>query len=61
MVSTITNGIPEKAQLKFGVQNKPGMGSKVKIMVLANGPVSPYVQAAVDSENTTSAMNMFGF
>jgi len=61
VVSTITNGIPEKAQLKFGVQNKPGMGSKVKIMVLANGPVSPYVQAAVDSENTSSAMNMFGF
>ena len=61
VISTITNGIPENAQLKFGVQNKPGMGSKVKIMVLANGPVSPYVQAAVDSDNSSSPLNMFGF
>ena len=61
VISTITNGIPESAQLKFGVQNKPGMGSKVKIMVLANGPVSPYVQAAVDSDNGSSPLNMFGF
>ncbi|MFX1324731.1 MAG: cell division protein FtsZ [Promethearchaeota archaeon] len=61
IVSTITNGIPEKAQLKFGVQNKPDMGSKVKIMVLANGPVSPYVQAAVDSDNDSSPINIVGF
>jgi len=61
VISTITNGIPESAQLKFGVQNKPGMGSKVKIMVLASGPVSPYVQAAVDSGDGTSPINMFGF
>jgi cell division protein FtsZ len=61
IISTITNGIPESAQLKFGVQNKPDMGSKVKIMVLANGPVSPYVQAAVDSDNDSSPINMFGF
>jgi cell division protein FtsZ len=61
VISTITNGIPESAQLKFGVQNKPDMGSKVKIMVLANGPVSPYVQAAVDSGDGSSPINMFGF
>ncbi|MFW9782125.1 MAG: cell division protein FtsZ [Candidatus Heimdallarchaeota archaeon] len=61
IVSTITDGIPEKAQLKFGVQNKPDMGSKVKIMVLANGPVSPYVQAAVDSDNDSSPINIVGF
>jgi cell division protein FtsZ len=61
VVSTITEGIPERAQLKFGVQNKPDMGSKVKIMVLANGPVSPYVQAAVDSDIDSTPMNMPGF
>ena len=61
IVSTITNGIPEEAQLKFGVQNKPDMGSKVKIMVLANGPVSPYVQAAVDSDNDSKPINVVGF
>jgi cell division protein FtsZ len=61
IISTITNQIPEEAQLKFGVQNKPEMGSKVKIMVLANGPVSPYVQAAIDSENDSSMISMPGF
>ncbi|MFX1425820.1 MAG: cell division protein FtsZ [Promethearchaeota archaeon] len=61
VISTITNGIPEEAQLKFGVQNKPDMGSKVKIMVLANGPVSPYVQAAMDSDIDSSPLNIVGF
>ena len=61
VISTITNGIPQSAQLKFGVQNKPEMGSKVKIMVLANGPVSPYVQAAMDSDNDSSPLNIVGF
>jgi cell division protein FtsZ len=61
VVSTITSEIPEEAQLKFGVQNNPDMGSKVKIMVLANGPVSPYVQAAVDSDNDSSPINVVGF
>jgi hypothetical protein len=37
------------------------MGSKVKIMVLANVPVSPYVQAAVDSDIDLTPMNMPGF
>ncbi|MFX1572137.1 MAG: cell division protein FtsZ [Promethearchaeota archaeon] len=61
IISTITDGIPEEAQLKFGVQNKPDMGSKVKIMVLANGPISPYVRAAVDSDNNISQSNIVGF
>ena len=61
MISTITNGILENTQLKFGIQNIPGMDSKAKIMVLANGPVSPYVQAVVDSDNGSSPINMFGF
>ena len=61
IVSTISNQIPEEAQLKFGVQNKPDMGSKIKIMVLANGPVSPYVRAAVDSDIDFSQSNIVGF
>jgi len=61
VVSTISNQIPEEAQLKFGVQNKPDMGSKIKIMVLANGPVSPYVRAAVDSDIDFSQSNIVGF
>jgi len=61
VVSTISNQIPEEAQLKFGVQNKPDMGSKIKIMVLANGPVSPYVRAAVDSDIDFSHSNIVGF
>ncbi len=61
VVSTISNEIPEDAQLKFGVHNKPDLGSRVKIMVLANGPVSPFVRAAVDSVNESSPLNIFGF
>ncbi|MFW9988602.1 MAG: cell division protein FtsZ [Candidatus Odinarchaeota archaeon] len=61
VVSTISNEIPEEAQLKFGVQNNPDMGSKIKIMVLANGPVSPYVRAAVDSDVSFLQSNIVGF
>ena len=61
VVSTISNEIPADANLKFGVQNKPDLGSKIKIMVLANGPVSPYVRAAVDSGIDTPPQNIFGF
>ncbi|MFX1591279.1 MAG: cell division protein FtsZ [Promethearchaeota archaeon] len=61
VVSTISHEIPEQAQLKFGVQNKPDMGSKIKIMVLANGPVSPYVRAAVDSDNDFTPTSIVGF
>ena len=61
VISTISNEIPEEAQLKFGVQNKPDMGSKIKIMVLANGPVSPYVRAAVDSDKDFTPTSIVGF
>ena len=61
VISTISNEIPEEAQLKFGVQNKPDMGSKIKIMVLANGPVSPYVRAAVDSDIDFTPTSIVGF
>jgi cell division protein FtsZ len=61
VVSTISNQIPEDAQLKFGVQNKPDMGSKIKIMVLANGPVSPYVRAAVDADINFGNNTIVGF
>ncbi len=61
VISTISNEIPEEAQLKFGVQNNPNLGSKVKIMVLANGPVSPFVRAAVDSVTDSSPLSIFGF
>ncbi len=61
VISTISNEIPEDAQLKFGVQNNPDLGSKVKIMVLANGPVSPFVRAAVDSVTDSSHLSIFGF
>jgi len=61
VISTISNEIPEEAHLKFGVQNNPNLGSKVKIMVLANGPVSPFVRAAVDSVTDSSPLSIFGF
>jgi cell division protein FtsZ len=61
VISTISNEIPEEAQLKFGVQNKPDMGSKIKIMVLANGPVSPYVRSAVDSDIDFTPTSIVGF
>ncbi|MFX1366416.1 MAG: cell division protein FtsZ [Promethearchaeota archaeon] len=61
VISTISNEIPEVAQLKFGVQNNPDMGSKIKIMVLANGPVSPYVRDAVDSDISFAQPNIVGF
>ena len=61
IISTISNEIPADANLKFGVQNKPDLGSKIKIMVLANGPVSPYVREAVDSGYEVTPQNIFGF
>ncbi len=49
VLSTITNDIPQTAKLKFGTNMDPELGSKIRIMVLGKGPVSPYVRAAVDS------------
>jgi len=61
IISTISNEIPADANLKFGVQNNPDLGSKIKIMVIANGPVSPYVRAAVDSGFEATHQSIFGF
>jgi cell division protein FtsZ len=48
IVSTVSNEIPEKASLKFGTALNPMLGSKIRIMALGRGPISPYVQAAID-------------
>ena len=48
IVSAISTEIPEDASLKFGTALDPSLGSKIRIMTLARGPVSPYVKAAVD-------------
>lgn len=48
IISTISNEIPEDASLKFGTSLNPTLGSKIRIMALGRGPISPYVQAAID-------------
>lgn len=60
IISTISNEIPKSAQLKFGTSMDATLGSKIKIMVMANGPVSPYVRAAIDSDNDSSPINVVG-
>ena len=49
IISTISKEIPQNAQLKFGTSVDPNLKSKIRIMVLGKGPVSPYVRSAVDS------------
>ena len=46
IISTISSEIPEQASLKFGTSLNPSLGSKIRIMALGRGPISPYVQAA---------------
>jgi len=48
IISTISREIPEDASLKFGTSLNPTLGSKIRIMALGRGPISPYVQAAID-------------
>ena len=48
IVSAISNEIPEDASLKFGTSLNPTLGSKIRIMALGRGPISPYVQSAID-------------
>ena len=48
IISTISSEIPENASLKFGTSINPTLGSKIRIMALGRGPISPYVQAAID-------------
>ncbi len=50
IVSTISNEIPCDAKLKFGASMDPNLDTKIRIMVLGKGPISPYVRAAVNSE-----------
>ena len=47
IISTISSEIPEDASLKFGTSLNPALGSKIRIMALGRGPISPYVQAAI--------------
>jgi cell division protein FtsZ len=51
IVSTITNEVPEEAKIKFGANMDPSLDSKIRIMVLGKGPISPYVRAAVNIED----------
>ncbi len=46
IISTISREIPDEAQLKFGTSMDPTLGSKIKIMALGRGPVSPYIKDA---------------
>ena len=48
IISTISGEIPETASLKFGTSLNPTLGSKIRIMALGRGPISPYVQSAID-------------
>lgn len=58
IISAISNEIPEEASLKFGTSLNPTLGSKIRIMALGRGPISPYVQAAADnSEFPQSNLN----
>ena len=56
IISTISNEIPKKASLKFGTALNPSLGEKIRIMALGRGPISPYVQAAVDNSEFPSSL-----
>jgi len=52
IVSTISNEVPQDAKIKFGANMDPSMDdSKIKIMVLGRGNISPYVRTAVDADD----------
>ncbi|TFG06434.1 MAG: cell division protein FtsZ [Promethearchaeota archaeon] len=50
IISTISNEVPEEAKIKFGTNLDPNLDTKIRIMVLGKGPISPYVRSAVDSD-----------
>lgn len=54
IVSTISNEVPQDAKVKFGTSMDPNLETKIRIMVLGKGPISPYVKAAVDSDDDDS-------
>ena len=51
IVSTISHEVPPDAKIKFGTSMDPNLQTKIKIAVLGRGPISPYVRAAVDSDD----------
>lgn len=51
ILTTISKEVPESAKIKFGTNMVPDLGSKIRIMALGKGPISPYVRTAVDSQN----------
>jgi cell division protein FtsZ len=53
IAATITNEIPESAKMKLGTYIESNLDTKIRIMALGKGPISPYVRAAVDSEDNT--------
>lgn len=50
IVSTISNEVPDRAKIKFGANLDPNLDTKIRIMVLGKGPISPYVRSAVDTD-----------
>jgi len=51
IVSTISNEVPQDAKIKFGANMDPELDTKIRIMVLGKGPISPYVRTAVDLDD----------
>jgi len=52
IVSTISNEVPQDAKIKFGANMDPNIeNSKIKIMVVGRGPISPYVRTAVNADD----------
>jgi len=52
IVSTISSEVPQDAKIKFGANMDPNLeNSKIKIMVVGRGPISPYVRAAVNADD----------
>ncbi|TFG24325.1 MAG: cell division protein FtsZ [Promethearchaeota archaeon] len=49
IVSTISNEVPQNAKIKFGANMDPNLDTKIRIMVLGKGPISPYVRSAVNA------------
>lgn len=48
IIATISNEIPEEASLKFGTALDPSLKSKIRIMALGRGPISPYIMSAIE-------------
>ena len=51
IVSTISNEVPQDAKIKFGANMDPNFDTKIRIMVLGKGPISPYVRSSMDSDD----------